>query len=127
MTSSVEHTGNLQEETFKIEVRAPDWVKLSGTLAMRRPSDAIQLHLRALHQAALRDKLKRLTVDVTDLTFVNSSAIRLFIDWSTWLEGVAQEKRYLLCFLTDSKISWQRSSFEALKSLSDGVLEIRPK
>jgi hypothetical protein len=60
------------------------------------------------------------TVDVRSLNFVNSSAIRLFVDWISR----AHAARYKLVFLIDRSITWHRLSFSVLKSLSPGFVEL---
>lgn len=108
-----------------IKFDRPSQLSLSGTITNLNPGTTLGPFLRDVHDAALADGLKQLSVDVTGLTFVNSSAIRLFIDWAIWLKGVPEASRYKLVFETDRTITWQRTSFLALRSLATGVVEIR--
>jgi hypothetical protein len=107
----------------QIVVTAPDAISISGTIATKDPSRDVGECLQAFHRAALADGLKELKVDVTGLTFVNSSAIRLFVDWATWVKSTA-EPRYRLRFVTSRKATWQKTSFPALLSLARDVLTI---
>jgi hypothetical protein len=59
-------------------------------------------------------------VDVRELDFVNSSAIRLFVDWITWAESA----KYTLLFHTSADTSWQRISFSVLCSLAPNHVRV---
>jgi hypothetical protein len=62
-------------------------------------------------------------VDVTGLTFVNSSSIRLFIDWAVWVKAETGH-RYQLTFRTNRQITWQTTAFAALTSLMKEVVSV---
>src|SRR5687768_16660479 len=100
-------------------------VRMSGTITMRSPSQVLQPHLKKVHESALADGVESLTVDLTKLTFVNSSSMRLFVDWTVWLKDQPAEKRYRLVFVTDGAVAWQRKSFPVIRSLAPDIVEIR--
>jgi len=110
-------------ETVAIVLTAPNQVKLSGTLTQKDPAQDLAGFFKALHNAALADKLSEVRADVSGLTFVNSSAIRLFVDWATWLKNERGE-RYTLRFVTSRNVTWQKTSFMALMSLAKEVLAV---
>jgi hypothetical protein len=107
-----------------IEVVPPRQLKLSGTMATRDPAQDVAPFLRSAHAAALSDHLSEFRVDVTGLAFVNSAAIRLFVDWATWVKNEAEARRYQLTFVMDPEITWQKTTFSALSSLAKGVIQI---
>jgi hypothetical protein len=78
-------------------------------------------HLRDLHAYVVARKLPALTVDVRGLAFVNSSAIRLFVDMASGAQGAG----YKLVFDVDSSITWHRLSFSVLKSLAPHCVVLR--
>ena len=94
---------------------------LSGTITAKEPDKVLGIFFRAVHEQVLAEKLKEISVDVRALTFVNSSAIRLFIDWAIW---VSQQKgpTYLLRFIRSPQVTWQRISFPPLAQLAWGHL-----
>ena len=110
-------------ESVAIQVTAPNQVKLSGTITQKDPSNDLAGFFKALHTAALADKLSEVRADVSGLTFVNSSAIRLFVDWATWVKN-ERGQRYTLRFVTSRNVTWQKTSFMALMSLAKEVLAI---
>jgi hypothetical protein len=110
-------------EMVVISVTAPNQVKLSGTITQKDPANDLAGFFKALHTAAIADKLAEVRADVSGLTFVNSSAIRLFVDWATWVKN-ERGQRYTLRFITSRNVTWQKTSFMALMSLAKEVLAI---
>ncbi|MEI9941718.1 MAG: STAS domain-containing protein [Pseudomonadota bacterium] len=110
-------------ETVAISLTAPNQVKLSGTITQKDPASDLAGFFKALHTAALADKLTEVRADVSGLTFVNSSAIRLFVDWATWVKN-ERGQRYTLRFITSRSVTWQKTAFLALMSLTKEVLAI---
>ena len=102
-----------KSETIAIQVTGPNQVKLSGTITQKDPSSDLAGFFKALHTAAIADKLSEVRADVSGLTFVNSSAIRLFVDWATWVKN-ERSQRYTLRFITSRNVTWQKTSFTAL-------------
>ena len=104
-----------------VEVVGPDTVKLKGTITKKEPAQDLDTFFKAIHRDAVTTKADQINVDVSELSFVNSSAIRLFVDWATWVKNETSH-RYKLRFLTSRHITWQKTSFTALKSLMEGIL-----
>jgi hypothetical protein len=107
-----------------ITLAPPATLRLTGTLATKDPSICLGRFLAEVHQTAIRNGESQVCVDVSGLTFVNSSAIRLFVDWVTWVRQEQPANRYRLQFLTDNHITWQKTSFRALKSLATDVVSV---
>jgi hypothetical protein len=99
-----------------VEIVPPNTLKMGGTMTRKEPSADLAGFLRLLHEDALARKLPVFWVDVTALSFVNSSSIRLFIDWAAWVKA-ATGHRYVLAFRTSRHVTWQTTAFSALTSL----------
>ena len=110
--------------SFSALVTPPDAVQLKGVLALQDPGRVLSPFFAALHEAVQKDGLSEVSVDVRQLTFVNSSAIRLFVDWATRLSNADLAERYVVRFRTDRRITWQRTSFLVLQSLAPGAIVI---
>jgi hypothetical protein len=108
-------------DSVSVEVVGMDTVKLKGTITKKEPAQDLDGFFKAVHRDAVASRADQVNVDVSELTFVNSSAIRLFVDWATWVKNESTH-RYKLRFLTSRHITWQKTSFTALKSLMDGIL-----
>ena len=83
----------------------------------------IQPYLRRIHEDARTKRLPKIEVDVTKLTFVNSSAIRLFVDWAMWVNEPTGAP-YKLVFRTRDGVAWQRLTLTALKSIAPSAIEV---
>jgi len=95
-------------EGFEITISAPRVVVMRGELTVRDPVSAVSPYLRRLHD--LMGGGGKLTIDVTELVFVNSSGLRIFLDWIAWISAEPTERRYRLEIRTNPKIMWQVAS-----------------
>ena len=100
-----------------------------GTLALRGkvsdhdPAGLLTAHFKEVHRVMESNGLDVLNVDVRELSYVNSSAIRVFIDWVAWIQKGARP--YRLCFVTDRSVTWQRLSFSALETIAGDVVKVQ--
>ena len=94
---------------------------LKGTITSKQPDKVLGAFFRAVHERVLAAKAAEFKVDVRALTFVNSSAIRLFIDWAIWVSQTGGPS-YKLCFVRSPSVTWQRISFPPLAQLAGGRL-----
>jgi hypothetical protein len=109
-------------EGLTVEVK-PGSLKLKGTITHHEPSRPLAGFFRALHVDTVQQRSPDFAVDVAELTFVNSSSIRLFIDWAVWIKGESSH-RYLLKFRTSRSITWQQTAFQALASLMAEIVRV---
>lgn len=98
---------------------------LTGTIATRDPAEGIAPFFRSVHNAIIADKLKAFKIDLSRLTFVNSSAIRLFVDWVTWVNSEPTDHRYKVTIIMNPQVTWQKTSLGVLKSLAHDVVELQ--
>jgi hypothetical protein len=108
---------------LEVTVTAPNTLVMKGSITMRDPAASLSGFTRAVHDSAVGDGVKELKVDLSELSFVNSSGIRLFVDWATWLKG-ATTPPYVLRFVTDRRITWQRTSFKVLTTMFGDVMQV---
>ncbi len=99
-------------------------LSLKGSIATRDPADSIAPFFRAVHKAIVADGLKTFTLDLSGLSFVNSSAIRMFVDWVTWVKQEPATKRYGVRILMDEKVTWQKTSLGVLRTLAPEVVSL---
>lgn len=100
-------------------------LRLIGTIATRDPAESIAPFFRSLHASVVEEGMQEFKIDLSALTFVNSSAIRLFVDWITWVKSEPVPKRYRVVFVTNSQITWQKTSLGVLKSLAPEVVVLQ--
>ena len=119
----LENVERPQLDSFSVHVTPPAAVQLLGVIAIPDPARVLGVFFAAMHEAVTNDGLREVTVDVRKLTFVNSSAIRLFVDWATWVRNQEPDS-YVIRFRTDRRITWQRTSFSVLQSLAPNAIVI---
>lgn len=112
----------LSLETVSLELANDGSLHIQGTITLPKPTEAIGPYLDHVHKAVVADGRKEYRVDVTRLTFVNSSAIRLFVDWVIRLED--EGKPYQIVFVTDPSRIWQRTAFRSIMTLTDDCARI---
>lgn len=115
MPLSLDAAAPLTADRFSIALTAPRALCFAGEISGRDPVAELGPHLRGVHDAAAGGG--DLTVDVTALTFVNSSGLRLFLDWVGWIAGEPEARRYRLRFRARRDVTWQRASFPAIAML----------
>jgi hypothetical protein len=116
-------TGSFSFELLKLHVNSPSELRFEGTLSSERSRIDLKRRLEDIHERIVTDGTRTITVDVRSLHFVDSSAIRVFIDWVSR----ASIARYRLDFVIDRAITWQRLSFSVLKSMSPEFVELHEK
>lgn len=122
MSNPIAELESFRYETVEFDPRPPATLQIRGQIAIQEPSKTFQPYVKRVHDAILAAGVSEFEVDVTSLTFVNSSAIRIFIDWATWVsEG---GRPYLLVIRTDSKSMWQRAAFAAIRALAGDAVSI---
>lgn len=109
---------------FEIAATGPRELAWRGELAARDPVAEIGPHVRAIHEAAAGGG--DVTVDVTGLTFVNSSGLRLFLDWAAWIGAEPEGRRYVVTFRTARKVMWQAAAFPAIAMMGGAAVRVVP-
>jgi hypothetical protein len=110
-------------EGLGIEFILPATIKLSGMITRNGSNQDLAGFFRTVHSDAISRGLREVFVDVSRVTFVNSSAIRLFIDWASWIKS-DQSPPYILRFVTSRRFTWQQTAFTALTALMKDVLVV---
>jgi hypothetical protein len=107
-------------ESLEVELKTPTELRLAGTLSTPTAQAEFRRMLQDLHAQIVAAKTPAFSVDVQALRFVNSTAIRAFVDWISR----AAHAGYTLAFRTSASVTWHRLSFSVLKSLAPSTVEI---
>jgi hypothetical protein len=105
--------------SVRAELTMPHILLLQGMLKDDVTQRVLAHHLRDLHVHLVASKTESFIVDVRGLQFVNSSALRLFVDLASRADP------YKLIFKIDTSITWHRLSFSVLQSLAPNRVELR--
>ncbi len=110
----------LTVESLELERKAENSLFLRGTLSTPTAQTEFKRLLQELHTEIVGARAERFAVNVRDLSFVNSTAIRAFVDWISR----AAHAGYKLSFTTNPAVTWHRLSFSVLKTLAPESVEI---
>jgi hypothetical protein len=110
-------------ESLQLRLATTAELELGGTLATPTAQRELNGILTALHARIVQQRIPSFTVDVRSLNFVNSSAIRVFVDWIARAETAG----YKLTFITERGVTWHRLSFSVLRSLAPSTVDIVEK
>jgi hypothetical protein len=70
-----------------------------------------------VHAAAEAEDLREVKVDIRGLLFLNSSAVKELIGWVLKRNRLPAGKKYVIEFIYDSSILWQRVTLPSLSQL----------
>ena len=93
-------------------------IKMSGAVEMRDPGDLLTPYWNGIDAKARQLALRRIEVDLRDLSFMNSSGILTLVRWITR----AKDKAYQLVLQYDRNVTWQRTSIPTLAKLAPDVV-----
>jgi anti-anti-sigma regulatory factor len=110
----------IKVENLELELVHAGMLRLSGSLSSTAARIEVRQLLEALHERVTTLKAYRFVVDARELDFMDSSAIRLFMDWLK----KASASEYKLVFYIDPDVTWHRLSFGVLQSLSPAWVEV---
>jgi hypothetical protein len=96
---------------------------LAGTADLR-VSDEMRVILTAVHQQAQKSRISVVSIDLTELEFMNSSCFKAFVFWLGELQELPAERRYRLRFIQSPHMLWQRRSLHALRCFASELVSI---
>ena len=97
-------------------------IKMIGAVEMRDPGDLLNPYWTGVDDAARAQKMKRVEVDLRDVSFMNSSGILTLVRWITKAKTHAPDKAYTLVLQYDRNVTWQRTSIPTLAKLAPQVV-----
>jgi hypothetical protein len=95
---------------------------VAGAIEMRDPGDVLNPYWNMIDEEARRRKLKRVEVDMRDLSFMNSSGILTLVRWITKAKSHPATDAYQLVLKYDRNVTWQRTSIPTLAKLAPNIV-----
>ena len=93
-------------------------VYFSGCIDTPRPGKFLQPFLAELNREIINNDIKAITLDVTQLSYLNSAGIREIVDWIMTLDQLPEHQRFSIHFIYNSKYVWQESSISTFVFLN---------
>jgi hypothetical protein len=95
---------------------------LRGEIDQQNPKSFLAPFFAQVHAAAEAEDLREIKVDIRNLLFLNSSAVKELISWVLKRNRMAPGKKYVIEFIYDSSILWQRVTLPSLSQLDSGFV-----
>jgi hypothetical protein len=84
----------------------------------------LESFLRTLHKETCRSGASEVRLDVSELFFMNSSCMKLFVSWFTLLRELDPPQQYRVVVQSSPKLHWQARSFDALRYIANGLVTV---
>ena len=97
-------------------------VKMTGAVEMRDPGELLNPYWTGIDDAARAKGLKRVEVDLRDVSFMYSSGILTLVRWITKAKTHPPDKAYTLVLQYDRNVTWQRTSIPTLAKLAPQIV-----
>ncbi len=98
-------------------------VYIVGEIDQLSPRDYMGGFFEIVQNMALGEELAEVRVDVTRLSFLNSSGIKEFLSWILRRNRIPAERKYRINFLFDPAVAWQPVTLPRLRDLDpDGIV-----
>lgn len=117
----------IKQDKVTIEVQdISDGIKVvvSGDIDMQDPSTLLDPFFDKIHNGAISSGIKTVELDVTNLTFLNSSGIKAIAKWIMKLATVEANKKYLIKIIQNKAVAWQATSLQTLTFLVPGSVNV---
>jgi hypothetical protein len=92
-------------------------VTIGGEIDQVSPKLFLAPFFEEIHVAAAQESLHEVKVDIRNLHFLNSAAVKELIAWVLKRNRLPPGKKYVLDFIYDSSILWQRVTMPTLSQL----------
>lgn len=97
----------------------------TGNLDSKDPATELQPQLLSFHDRLAASGVREVNIDVTQVQYMNSSAIKCFMTW--FLKVQRNNGPYQIVILYDAKRTWQYVSFTTMGRIAPNVLKTQVK
>ncbi|OHD18033.1 MAG: hypothetical protein A2086_15875 [Spirochaetes bacterium GWD1_27_9] len=95
-----------------------------GFIDDKNPEAMLSSFFNEAHDKIIKSSIKYIELDFTKLIFLNSSGIKILIQWITKDATLSQDKQYYFRLKINSDFHWQENSTSMLKMLVPDLITI---
>jgi hypothetical protein len=99
-------------------------VSFVGDIDMQDPGEILDPLFDKIHNSCLSKGIKQVSLNFTQLNFLNSSGIKSIAKWIMKLVDLSDDKKYLITIIHNKDITWQVTSLPTLTFLVPGVVKV---
>lgn len=100
-------------------------VKFIGNLEFADPISELKPYFDKINAEVISKKIKCITLDFTDLKYINSSGISVFVKWIIELKELSQDDKYSIIFICNPEYKWQDQSIKMLSSVAPELITVK--
>lgn len=98
-------------------------VSISGNIIQKNPEIFMFDFFDKLHEFMLENGNRNININIQNLKFLNSSGIKVIVDWIIKVKALPENKRYTICFICDSVSTWQETIISTLSIIDNRIIE----
>lgn len=99
-------------------------IVMSGNADLNVKS-SLDRFLDAVHNAAERNGIEEVQVDVRKLEFMNSSCLKCLVGWLSRIQDMPPTGQYRVLFISSPAMYWQKRSLHALSCLAAELVTVQ--
>lgn len=80
-------------------------------------------YLASVHRRVCEERSAMISVDCRELYFMNSSCIKVLLAWISQVSQLPSAERYVIRFLCNPNLPWQRRTVDAMQAFAPRVVE----
>lgn len=111
------------DEDVSIEV-VENRIIISGNIEYTDPTINLDPYFNKIHESALKNKTEQLIIDLTNLNYINSSGITIFVKWIINLQQLPDNEKYSMQFICNPDQKWQKQSITMLAKTAPKIISI---
>lgn len=97
-------------------------LNIRGSFEVKNTNDVIALYFDSVHDKIINSNVRLIELDITGLSFINSSGIATLVSWFMKIPLLPDDKKYLITILFNSKVHWQNNGLQVLKKIAGDQL-----
>ncbi|HOJ63926.1 MAG TPA: hypothetical protein PLE45_05845 [Spirochaetota bacterium] len=116
---------DLKNERFeiKLEDKEKHIFKFYGMIDIKDSFGVLDPYFHQIHNEVVKNNIKEIKLDFTELQFLNSSGIKSFINLISLIKSLPQEKQYIINAELNKSYSWQQDCFKVLSVLGQHIMK----
>ncbi|UCF81560.1 MAG: hypothetical protein JSV08_03875 [Acidobacteriota bacterium] len=95
-----------------------------GEISMENPSKIFFPYVEKVHREALEHGASEVCLNLTKLSYLNSSGILMFMKWVKLIQGAPPDLHYMLHIVYSKAIAWQRVGMRTLRKMAPSVVDL---
>ena len=99
-------------------------ITIDGIIDMEDPGIILDPFFQSVHQSSIQNNIRKINVNLTGLSFLNSSGIKCLAKWVLSLSQVSEDKRYKIIIKQNPTITWQKTSLITLTFAAPGLISV---